>query len=288
MKIILIGSNGKIGTAILKKMQLKNTIFTPSRKEIDINSIISIKKYIKSVNADILINTAAYHNLLDCEINKYIAFKINVEANRNLLKACSENKIKYLTFSTDYVFDGKKKSLYKEHHKRNPIQVYGLTKEISEIDCEFMYPDNSIVIRTSGVFGDSSGNKTNFLLSRLKDSKSDKKIYISDEQTITPTFTDDLAEILSFLLNKVNIENGIYHITNSNFCSWYELATFFYKEMGIKKKIFPIDRQGIDLSGFKRPKFSGLSNDKVQKLIRQQIPTWKQSVSRYCRLIISG
>ena len=134
MKIILIGSNGKIGTAILKKMQLKNTIFTPSRKEIDINSIISIKKYIKSVNADILINTAAYHNLLDCEINKYIAFKINVEANRNLLKACSENKIKYLTFSTDYVFDGKKKSLYKEHHKRNPIQVYGLTKEISNVN----------------------------------------------------------------------------------------------------------------------------------------------------------
>lgn len=288
MKIILIGSNGKIGTAILKKMQKINTIFTPSRQEIDINSITSIKKYVKSINADILINTAAYHNLSDCENNRQFAYKINVEANRNLLNVCSENKIQYLTFSTDYVFDGRKKSLYKEINKRNPIQVYGITKEVSEIDCEFMYPEKSIIIRTSGVFGDSLGKKTNFLLSRLKDSKSDKKIYISNEQTITPTFTTDLAEILSFLLNKINIENGIYHITNSDLCSWYELASYFYKEMGIKKRLLPIDRKGVDLAGFKRPKFSGLSNDKVQKLTRKHIPTWKEAVKNYCRSIISS
>jgi len=281
-KILLIGKNGQLGSAIINNApSFGYEIFGFDKNELNVTNRLQVKEKIEKINPDILINTSAYHILSQCEENPLEAMNINFTAVWNLARLCREKKIKFITFSTDYVFDGEKGVPYEENDKPNPLQVYGISKLAGEYAVLNSYPEEAYIIRTCGLYGGEKGSpekKGNFVLNILKEAKDKEFIEVSSEQIISPTYAGDLSKAILKLLNgKVN--HGIYHLINEDYCSWYEFAREILKLAGIKKEIMPVDRSGFS-GGIKRPKFSALKNIKAKNL-GVELPSWQEGLKSY-------
>lgn len=283
MKVLLIGKNGQIGTEIdyiarLKKYNMKSL----SRKELDITKPKKVESALDDFKPDAVINTGAYHVVSKCEQYPLKAFDVNAIAVRNLAVLCNERKIKFIHFSTSWVFDGRKQQPYLENDIYNPIQTYGLSKTAGEI-FSLSYNPNSIVIRTCGVFGGIKGSRSkkgNFILNLLREAKAQKTLSVSSEQVTSIASAKDVAlATLQLLEQKAN--RGIYHLVNGGTCSWLDVARKTVKLKKLELKILPIDRGG-EFQGIKIPINSSLENIKARKL-GITLPTWENALERYLK-----
>ena len=266
--LLIIGKNGQLGQQLVKiskKLNLKFIAF--SKKEFDVSSKKSLEK-IKKLKPRIIINTSAYHVTAECEIHPLNAFKINSVAVANLAKLAKELNAKFVTYSTNYVFDGKKKSAYVESDITNPLQMYGLSKLAGEIAALNEYPDGTFIIRTCGVYGGKQGSKAkkgNYILKIISEAKNKGSIYASTKQMVNPTFAGDLAKATLDLMD-LKIRGGIYHLANEGTISWYDFAKKILKYKGIKSvKVLAYDKNEEN-KDFKSPLFSVLKNTKAKKL----------------------
>ncbi|MHA1410901.1 MAG: SDR family oxidoreductase, partial [Candidatus Odinarchaeia archaeon] len=209
------------------------------------------------------------------------AMAVNFVAVNRMAKLCREREITFVTYSTDYVFDGEKEAPYKENDYPNPLQIYGISKLAGEYAALNTYPERTFIIRTCGLYGGKEGSpekKGNFVLNIIKEARNKEITEVSSEQIVSPTYAGDLSRATLKLLNsKANA--GIYHLVNEGYCSWYEFAREILKLAGINKEIRPVDRDG--LSGkTKRPKFSALKNTKA-KVAGVGLPSWQEGLRSY-------
>jgi len=280
-KFLLIGKTGQLGGAIIKDAKYFGfEVNSFERPELDITNELQVEEKIKKLKPDILINTAAYNAVSDCESNPLEAIKVNFIAVYNLAKLCKKYHTQFITYSTDYVFDGEKGAPYKENDKPNPLQVYGISKLSGEYAALNYYPEGTFVIRTSGLYGGKFGSpvKGNFVLNIIKEAQNKEVIEVSSEQIVSPTYAGDLSQATLNLL-KVEANSGIYHLVNEGYCSWYEFTKEIFKLMKIKKDLKPIDRQGFS-GGVKRPKFSALENKKAKET-GIELPSWQEGLKNY-------
>jgi len=126
--------------------------------ELSITDFLQVKKKLDDVKPDVVINTSAYHVFPKCEENPIEAMRVNFVAVKNLAILCKECGIVFITYSTDYVFDGTKNEPYEEDDRPNPLQVYGISKLAGEYAVLNYYPEGSIIIRTCGVYGGRYGS----------------------------------------------------------------------------------------------------------------------------------
>lgn len=285
-KILLIGKTGQLGGAIIEDAKdFDFEIIGFERPELDITNELQVEEKIKKLRPDILINAAAYNAVSDCESNPLEAMKVNFVAVYNLAKLCRRYRIKFITYSTDYVFDGGKGALYKENDKPNPLQIYGISKLAGEYAALNYYPEGTFVIRTSGLYGGKFGSpvKGNFVLNIMKEAQSKEVIEVSSEQIVSPTYAGDLSQSTLKLL-KVKANPGIYHLVNEGYCSWYEFAREIFKLMKINKDLKSVDREGFS-GGVKRPKFSALENTKAKEL-GIKLPSWQEGIKKYITCLV--
>lgn len=283
MKILIIGKTGQLGSFLVKdSIDRGHEIFAPSEIELDITDTSSFLSVMKNFSPDWVINTAAYHNLPLCEENPLEAFKVNCVAVKEMAEISSELGAWFVTFSTDYAFDGKKGKLYIETDTPGPLQMYGLSKVAGEFAALF-YP-KSIVIRTCGLYGlqgaDTKGG--NFIDKRIKDAEKFSHLEMSNDQTASPTYTGDLSKAVLDLIVHPSKKTGIYHLVNQGYCTWYEFTKEIYKLMNINIELIPIDRKGRS-KNFRRPLFSALKNEKAAKM-GIDLPPWKDALSRYLKI----
>ncbi len=279
MKILLLGKNGQLGKEILNlSIEYGYEVAAYSHSELDVTNYKKVAKVIKEKTPDIIINTTALHASVG-ETYPEQLFTINSFAIHNLATIAKENDIKFVTYSTDYVFDGLKGSPYLESDKPNPLQMYGLSKYAGELVAT-NYNSDSLVIRTCGVYGGIKGSraKGNFVLNMLKEAKDSKEIEVSSEQIVSPSYAFDVAKATLELINK-NPKGGIYHLVNSGFCSWSEFTQEIMNIKRLKIKVRPVNRNGIS-GGIRRPIFSALKNTKAKKL-GIELPSWKNALKRY-------
>lgn len=283
MKILLIGKNGQLGSEIYRQSQEKGyEIYAFNRKELNITDRNKVREKINSVKPAIVINATAYHVVTDCETHPKLAFAINAIAVKNLAVLCQQKEIKFITFSTDYVFDGRKGSPYLEADRPNPMQIYGLSKLAGEISC-LNYNSDSVVIRTCGLYGGKTGSRSkkgNFILKVLEEAEKKEVLEVSLEQIVSPTYAADLAKATLELLRNEGI-CGIYHLVNKGFCSWAELAMEVVKTNNLTMTIIPVDRKGC-AGEIKRPLFSALKNTRAKK-IGVNLSSWQDGLRRYLR-----
>jgi dTDP-4-dehydrorhamnose reductase len=283
-KILLIGKTSQLGSEIIKDIKNYNfELISFNSTELDITDKKQIKEKIKKIKPDILINTAAYHVLQKCEENPTIAMKVNFIAVKNLAKICKEKNIIFVTYSTDYVFDGEKKVPYNENDSPNPLQVYGLSKLAGEYAALYSNLNNTFIIRTNGLYGGKKGSiqkNGNFVLNIMKAAKNKKTIEVASDQIVSPTYAGDLSKATLELLSK-NAEPGIYHLVNEGFCSWYEFTKEIFQQANIKTKVLPVERRGFS-SGCQRPDFSALENTKAKE-IRIELSHWKDGLKSYIK-----
>lgn len=285
MKFLIIGKNGQLGGELVSVLRKRGFDFKAyGREDLDITSVSQLKKKIDSERPDVVINASAFHVVPDCEKYPETSFEVNTIAIKNLAQICNDRKIIFVTYSTDYVFDGLKGFPYEEDDSQNPLQIYGLSKFAGEI-AALNYSNKSIVIRTCGVYGGEHGSRSkkgNFILNILSQTKDKKVLEVSSEQIVNPTYALDLAKSsIELILKKP--KSGIYHLASEGFCSWADFAKEIIKCKNLSTKIVPVNRKGVS-GELKRPLFSALKNTRAKRL-GIILPPWQNGLERYLQTL---
>ena len=275
MKILLTGSNGQLGRDFQKLFDsLKIEYIATDYQELDITSDKSLEKFFEKNNDFThIINCAAYNDVDKAEIDNKV-FLLNEQAPQKLAEFSKKISAIFVTYSTDFVFDGKKEKDYIEDDTPTPVSNYGLAKANGEKLTLEAY-EKSFVIRTSWVFGKANNN---FNTQVINWSKTRDKLNIVDDQISVPTYSKDLAEFSWKLIQTGQF--GLYHITNNGTASKYDQAKYVLEKIGWKGKLGTTKTEDFNLPA-KRPHFSKLSSEKVEKLLGEKIPDWKSGIDRY-------
>ncbi len=276
MKILVTGANGMFGQdlcPILEDADFVDEVIETDIETLDITNELQVKSFIKEENPDIVIHCAAYTNVDKAENEQELAEKINVQGTENIAKACKSADAILVLISTDYVFDGEKKEKYLTDDKPNPINVYGRTKFEAEKVVQKIC-DKYYIVRTSWLYGHHGKN---FVETMLNLAKENKEIKVVDNQTGCPTWTVDLSEALTDLLEE-NPQYGIYHICGSGETSWYNFAKEIFKIANTNANLIPCKDYEYNAKA-KRPNYSVLENNGV-------CGSWKHSLKKYMDLRI--
>lgn len=282
IKALVIGKNGQLAKSLIKNASAFGFEVTSlGRDELDVRDENALTHTIEEIAPEVIMNTAAYNLVAKCEDAPEEAFALNFKGVLNLARICKKSRVQFVTFSTDYVFDGETRKPNEEHVAPNPLQVYGISKLAGEYAARNYYPEGSFVVRTSSLYGGGkmgSPSKGNFVLNILKEAENKDMIQVSVEQIVSPTFSDDLSGA-TFNLLKKEAPPGLYHIANEGYCSLAEFASEIFASAGIDKKVMPIDRSG-QRGSMRVPKFSALKNVKASA-IGITLPSWKDALRRY-------
>lgn len=236
---------------------------TLTHRELDITNREQVLKSIQGIEPDVVINAAAYTDVEGCEDNRDLALQVNGYGPGYIAEACSEIGAKLVHFSTDYVFDGSKNE-YVESDAPSPINVYGQSKLLGEQKIAENTEDYRI-IRISWLFG---VHGRNFVETMLKLSSQMDNVKVVDDQFGKPTYTVDLANRIKDFLE---LEPGIYHLTNDGICSWFEFAS------AIINNVIPCTSDEFPRKA-KRPKYSVLVNTKTEPMRH-----WKEALKAYMK-----
>jgi len=282
MNILLIGRTGQLGGDILRN-NLSHEIVAPNRNEVDISDIGSIERVVQECKPDVVINTAAFHNVPLCEEDPGQAFQINCIAVRDLARLCRRTNTALVTFSSDYVFGGDRRIPYREDDRPAPLQVYGITRVAGEYAALSEAPDHALVIRTCGLYGSSGAQSKggNFVDKRVADARTQTVLEIGADQTVSPTSTVDLSHAIFKLIEHPLRRPGIYHLVNEGECTWYEFTRAIYEILGIAIDLRPVDRN-CHSGEMRRPCYSALANTKA-KALGITLPHWRDGLANYLR-----
>ena len=276
MRILITGVNGQLGYDLSRVLRDDNhEIVGTTKKIMDITDFTKVREFINRVEPDMVIHCAAYTAVDKAEMEVDICEKVNVSATENLAKLCGEKDIKFVYFSTDYVFNGEGYDFFEPEDKiTTQMNIYGRTKYEGELAVQ-KYINKSFIIRISWVFG-INGN--NFVKTMIKLGQERKSINVINDQIGSPTYTYDLAKLIKVMIK--SDKYGIYHATNEGVCSWYEFALEIFKKLNIKIDVNPVSSDEYN-SVAKRPKNSRLSKEKLIKSGFEKLPTWQDAIERY-------
>jgi dTDP-4-dehydrorhamnose reductase len=276
MVVLVTGANGQLGQSlqfIAPNYPELDFIFCSS-SDLDVSNLDNCDNVFLKINPDYCINAAAYTAVDKAESEPEKAYLINVTGAGNLAEVCKKHNTILLHISTDFVFDGDKKSPYTEKDIPNPTGVYGQTKLDGEKAIQSVL-ENHYIIRTSWVYS-QFGN--NFMKTMLRLASERDSISVVNDQIGTPTNAVDLAHTLLKIIISDKVSFGIYNFSNEGQCSWYDFA----------KKIFEINNISIDLKPIpttnfptpaRRPVYSVLDKAKIKKAFDLEIKTWELSLS---------
>ena len=282
MKIAVIGANGQFGSDIVLAARARGIETQPlTHSDCDVRDAASLTRAFARLNdGDVAINTAALHKTDEVEARASDAVAVNTIGAFNVAQAAGERGARCVYVSTDYVFDGAKRTPYVESDPPNPINVYGATKAASEALVGWFR--DSLVIRVSALFGvaGSSGKGGNFVEAMIAKASAGAAPRVVDDIVTSPTSTADAAGLLLELLSR-RAPPGIYHLANDGSCSWREFADEIFAECGLSVRAQPI--QSRDFSSVaRRPPYSALASERLGALGLHARP-WREALADYLR-----
>lgn len=274
MKVLIIGSEGMLGQDLVDILSRENEVSTTTIDTLDITDIEKTVTTVKNINPDVVIHAAAFTDVDGSESNPDLAYKVNAIGTRNVAVACQETDSALVYICTDYVFDGTKGSSYQEYDQTNPLSVYGKTKHSGEIYIRDIL-NKFYIVRTAWLYG---YNGPNFVTTMLNLAKKMDSISVVADQVGSPTYTVDLSKAIAELVKKPAY--GIYHITNSDHCSWYEYAQEIFKIAEIEIEVKPVTTEEFG-SPAPRPRYSVLDNYNWKMEGFPEIRSYKDALAEY-------
>lgn len=276
MKILITGAYGMLGSDLREVLKNFELICTGS-KDLDITDEEKVIDFINEKQPDLVVNAAAYTAVDDCETHYDDAYAVNAIGPKNLAIACNKIDIPLIHVSTDYVFDGTKRTPLVETDKLGPKSAYGKTKLEGE---KFIQEntDKYFILRTAWLYG-LNGN--NFVKTMLSLAENHDEISVVNDQVGSPTYSFDLAIAITNLLH--SDKYGIYHVTNEGECSWYEFSKLIFELSDVDVKVIPVSTEEFPRPA-PRPHYSVLSNKKWNSSGFVPMRDYKEALGEYLSL----
>lgn len=273
--ILITGAKGQLGYDFQRLFdEIDEKYIATDRDELDITDIEKVREFVKDKNITLIINCAAYNNVDKAEDEEELCKKLNTYAPRDLAIVAKEIGADYITYSTDFVFDGEKKAPYTEEDIPNPLSIYGKSKYEGEKEV-FKVKQDSFVVRTSWVFGIANNN---FNKQVINWSKSKDELSIVDDQISSPTYSKDLA-YYSWELIKTK-KYGLYHLSNNGEANKYDQGKYVLGKIGWQGKLNRAKTKDFNLKA-KRAEYTKLDSLKLEKVIGKKIPSWENGIDRF-------
>jgi dTDP-4-dehydrorhamnose reductase len=279
MKIAVFGSDGQLGTDVVSVLQRCNEDYTAlTLDDADITDANRVTELLTTLKPEAVINCAAFHDVAKCQEDPDLANAVNRDAVGTLSQVCSDIGAKFMTISSDYVFDGTKVEGYAESDEPNPVNLYGVGKLAGE-RLALQNNRKSFVVRTQSLYGLAKlkGKGINFVDLVLKLSKERDELKV-DQCRMAPTGTAFLAENLYRLVLSDNY--GLFHMSCQGATTWFEFACKIVEIIGAKVKVTPVPNDFFPRN-FKRPENTYLINQHLANVGLDLMPSWEDSVRQY-------
>lgn len=274
MKLLITGGSGLLGTSIVPVLREDFDCVVYDIDDWDITSENTGKEMFDLHRPDVLINLAAMTDVDGCEEDAALAEMANAEGPSVLAALCFAYHVKLIHISTDYVFDGKKDSPYREDDEPNPQSVYGRTKLAGERRI-LEGAINAAIIRTEWLYGHSG---TSFVDKVTKIGRTEGRLKVVSDQRGSPTYARDLAMPLAAVIKK-NL-TGIYHVSNSGSCTWYDLAKAIFSILRMDVEVSPISSIELGRKA-KRPANSVFDLAKLYRDTGIEMRNWMDVLKDY-------
>ncbi|HZX11671.1 MAG TPA: dTDP-4-dehydrorhamnose reductase [Acidobacteriota bacterium] len=279
--ILVTGAKGQLGSEIQHLSQFHDFDFEfTDIEELDITSMEQIEAFFSSRKFDMIINCAAYTAVDRAEEEKDQAELINHKAAENIAVISKKHKAPLIHLSTDFVFDGKSFTPYREEDMPHPLSVYGKTKWAGE-NAVLKEAEKVVILRTSWLYS-SYGN--NFVKTMLKLAGERDSLNVVFDQIGTPTYARDLAGAVLSILSFKDFVPGIFHYSNEGVASWYDLAQAIVEIAGLDCRLYPIETHQYPTPA-KRPAYSVLNKAKIKKTYGLEIPHWRTSLKACLKIL---
>jgi dTDP-4-dehydrorhamnose reductase len=276
IRALVAGSGGQLGQSLVRCAPDRLDVVPVAHRDLDITDRDTVRALVGEVEPALVINAAAYTAVDRAESDEERAAKVNRDAVGILADAAREVGARFITVSTDFVFDGESGRAYRPDDRTNPINVYGRTKR----DGEELAGPEALVVRTSWVYAPFGQN---FLLTMLRLMQERDELKVVADQIGRPTHAADLA---SAIWDLSGLEaTGVHHYANSGVASWYDFAVAIYEEateiglLATDLNIVPIATADYPTPAA-RPRFSVLDTDSMQRLLGRPAPHWRSSLRR--------
>ncbi len=278
MNFLITGGNGQLGKDCEHVFKKRHTTTCVDIEDLDITDPYQVDAIVKKIRPDIIINCAAFTQVDACETQKEAAENVNVNGPKNLAKSATKNNSLLVHFSTDYVFDGKKKSpeSYIETDVTSPLSYYGITKREGEL-AVIHQTSNHIILRTAWLYGFYGHNFLKAILKKAVNQPT-TQIKIVNDQFGTPTWSFRLALQIEHLIE--NQGQGIYHASSEGSCSWFEFAKYFLEKLNIAHNITPCSTDEYPTPAA-RPKCSILENRRLKADGLNRMKHWQKDLDEY-------
>lgn len=277
MKLMIVGAQGQLGRELQRLFEGRFELIPLDRKSLDIRREEQVAEVLRREKPDVLINCSAYNKVDLAEEEREEAMRVNCEGVRFLARHLPPSS-HLIHLSTDYVFDGKKKSPYFETDQANPLSAYGKSKKAGE-DAVFQERERVSVLRTAWLYSAGGGN---FLAAIAAKIKAGCPLFVVNDQIGTPTCVTDLAVQIEKVIEAQVY--GILHASAEGECSWYDYALHIAFLLGDKAEIRAVttDQFKRENSGIKaeRPAYSVLENFRLKQSGIHCMKPWKESLAR--------
>lgn len=279
MRILLTGRNGQVGWELERMLPALGEVIATDRGTLDLADPDAIRRVVRDARPDVIVNAAAYTAVDKAESEPQVAVKINAVAPEILAEEAKRLGALVLHYSTDYVFDGSKRSPYVETDETNPLSTYGRTKLEGELGIRATGARH-LILRTEWIY---SGRGNNFLLTMLRKAKQGTPLRVIDDQIGSPTWARDVAELTVNVL-RTEPPAGIYHASAAGQTSWCGFAREIFKLAGSAVKVDAISTKEYPTPA-KRPAYSVLSNGLLANAARiAPIGDWRERLAIYFQM----
>ena len=281
-RVALFGSKGQLGVELKSEFSARGYEVTCfDRSVVDITDAAVVERTIASVDPAVVVNAAAYNQVDLAETEPLTAFEVNALAVRNLAVACRNSDAQLVHFSTDYVFDGQAGRAYREEDPTHPTGAYAVSKLCGELYAR-AYLDRPLIIRTSGVFGPGGMDtaRGNFVELMLRLAAQNNPIRVVEDHVASPTYAPTLATRTADLVARG--AHGIFHMGGGTPISWFDWAAKIFTAAGLNPPLKPTNEREFRTPA-RRPKYSALSNAKMEALGIAPMPSLDDAIREYLK-----
>jgi dTDP-4-dehydrorhamnose reductase len=278
LTVVVVGSTGQLGSDLVEAFA-GDRVHGLAHEDMDIGDDAAVRRVLSELRPDVVVNTAAFHNVPKCETDVEQAYALNAVAPRRLARVCKELGARLVHVSTDYVFDGAKQTPYLETDRAMPLNVYGVSKLAGEH--EVLGADgNHQVVRSSGLYGlrPCRAKGGNFIDTMYRVAAQQPEVRVVSDEILTPTFTADLAAQIRVLA--LEGRPGLFHATNQGSCSWYEFARAIFDLGGLATPLRPTSVQDF-AAPVRRPFYSVLENAALAAARLDRMRHWRDALADY-------